>query len=348
MRATKFFFALGFAASVAFASLGNANAQSPEEFYKNKTVTVVVSAAAGTASDTVGRLFVEHLAKHFPGKPKIVVVNKPGAGGLKAASELMVSEKKDGTVIALLQRNNFYIPLVLKKEKQFDPRKVNWVGAINGEEYPNNIFAMSTSPVQSAKEIFTKQMIIGSTSYTHENRSIPAMMIKYLGAKFKIVPGYKGRGGVYLAMERGEVDGWMQGFNTLRTSRGGGDWVKAGRAKPIIVIGTERHPEWPDIPAITEYVKSDEQRAVIDFFLTPLRAGRPFAVPGGVPEDRIAAIRQAFADTFKDPEATKVLKNRLKSNVTLISGQELHKLIDGIYGASDTVVEGAREILIKK
>lgn len=348
MKAIRHIFAVGLAVSAALTSIGPANAETPEEFYAGKTVTVVVSAAAGTASDTVGRMFVDLFAKHFPGNPDFVVVNKPGAGGLKAASELMVSEAKDGTVISLLQRNNFYIPLVLEKENQFDPRRVRWVGSINGEEYPNNIFAMNTSPVQSADEVFTKKMVIASTSFTHENRSIPAMMNKYLGAQFDIVPGYKGRGEVYLAMERGEADGWMQGFNTLRTAAGGGDWVKAGRAKPIIVIGTERHPDWPDVPALGEYVKNDEQRAVLDFFLAPLRAGRPFAVPGEVPEDRVAAIRQAFVDTFNDTAAVETLNKALQANTTLISGEELEALVASIYGAPEEVIEGARDILIEK
>lgn len=348
MNITKHIFAASVAVCSTFVGLSLTHAETPEEFYQGKTVTVVVSAPAGTASDTVGRLFVQRLIKYFPGSPDIIVVNKPGAGGLKAASELMLTEASDGTVISLLQRNNFYIPLILEKEKQFDPRKVNWVGAINGEEYPNNIFAMNTSPVQSADEIFKTPMVIGSTSYTHENRSIPAMLNKYLGAQFKIVPGYKGRGGVYLAMERGEVDGWMQGFNTLRTSSGGGDWAKAGRAQPIIVIGTERHPDWPDVPAITEYVESKEQRAVIDFFLTPLRAGRPFAVPGDVPDDRVAAIRQAFVDTFNDPEVVEFMNTSLNANTSLISGEALEELIAGIYGSSDAVIEGARDILVQE
>ncbi|MCD1636895.1 hypothetical protein K7H91_24390 [Martelella mediterranea] len=348
MRLFENALALGLAVATTFGTMQTAIAETPAEFYEGKTVTIVVSAAAGTASDTIGRLFVEHLAKHFPGNPDFVVVNKAGAGGLKAASELMLTEETDGTVISLLQRNNLYIPLILEKENQFDPREVRWVGSINGEEYPNNILAMDTSPVQSAEDIFAKKMVIGSTSYTHENRSIPAMMNKYLGAQFEVVPGYKGRGEVYLAMERGEVDGWMQGFNTLRTASGGGDWVKAGRAKPIIVIGTERQSEWPDVPAISEFVKDDDQRAVLNFFLAPLRAGRPFAVPGDVPEDRVEAIRQAFADTFEDPEALEILNTNLEANTTLISGAEMEDLVGEIYSASDEVLEAARDILVQK
>ncbi len=348
MRVFKYARALSLALGAALAGQAPAWAQSPEEFYTGKTVTVVVSAAAGTASDTVGRLFVDYLAKHFPGNPDFVVVNKPGAGGMAAASELMLTEEKDGTVIALLQRNNLYIPLVTEKEAQFDPRNVRWVGSINGEEYPNNILAMSTSAVQSAEEIFEKPMVIGSTSFTHENRSIPEMMNRFLGAQFKIVPGYKGRGEVYLAMERGEVDGWMQGFNTLRTASGGGDWIAAGRAKPIITIGTERQAEWPDVPAVSEFVKNDEQRKVLNFFLAPLRAGRPFAVPGEVPADRVEAIRQAFVDTFEDPEAKAVLDKNLEADVTLISGAELDELVANIYDVSDATLEGVRDILIEK
>ncbi len=348
MNMLRNFKIFGLAALISLSFAPQLAAQTAEQFYQGKTVTVVVSAAAGTASDTVGRLFVTYLEKHFPGKPNFVVVNKPGAGGLKAASELMLKEAKDGTVIALLQRNNFYIPLLTKKEDQFDPRKVRWVGSINGEEYPNTILAYKHSPVQNAQDIFKKKMVIGATSYTHENRTIPAMLNKYVGAKFDVVPGYKGRGGVYLAMERGEVDGWMQGFNTLRTSKGGGKYVENGLAKPIIVIGTERHPDWPDLPAITEFVTDESQRSVIDFFLAPLRGGRPFAVPGTVPEDRIVAIRGAFDSTFQDAEAMTALKKRLQSKVTLIKGEEIENLIKGIYAAPQATIDGARDILKKK
>jgi tripartite-type tricarboxylate transporter receptor subunit TctC len=349
MKLLKTISVMVLAAVASLAGQGPSQAQSPEEFYKGKTVSVLVSAAGGTASDTGARALLEQLKKYFPGNPNFAVFNVEGAGGLLAASRLQTSSAKDGTVIALLQRNNLYMPRVTNKEAQFDPRKVIWVGSIDGGEYPNAIVAFEHSPVQSAEEMFTKTMIVGATSFTNENRAIPAMMNAYFGTKFKIVPGYQSLGEIQLAMERGEVHARMQAYSTLATPQGGEDYVKAGKMKPIVTIGLERSKAYPDLPSLADYLKTDQQRAVARFFMAGLAAGRPFAVPSGVPADRVAAIRKAFADTFKDPEAVKAIE--VKSNldsVAFITGEKLEGIVEDIYAVDEKTLEGVRGILIER
>jgi tripartite-type tricarboxylate transporter receptor subunit TctC len=349
MKLLKAISALGLTAAAALAWQGASLAQTPEEFYKGKTISVVISAAAGGATDIGGRAFVEQLKKHFPGKPNFTVFNVDGASGLLAASQLQRSPQKDGTFITLLLRNNLSVPLVTNKEAQFDPRKVIWVGSIDGGEYPNTIVAFEGSPVQSADEMFTRQMILGATSFTHETRVIPAMMNAFFGTKFKIIPGYTGRGEINLALERGEINGRMLGYNTLATPEGGDNYVKAGKMKPIVTVGLERYKGYPDIPSLADYIKTDTQRAVAKFFLGPMKAGRPFAVPAGVPADRVAAIRKAFADTFQDPEAVKAMQIESKlDTVALIPAEEIEGIVKDIYAVDEKTLAAAREILNAK
>lgn len=328
----------------------SAAAQTPEEFYTGKTVELTVGATPGGSADTIARTFVEHLAKHFPGNPEIVVFNKPGAGGMVAAKEMMAGAKRDGTAMAMLLGGSVFVPRVEGIEDQFDPREVNWVGSIDVGAYPYVILANDQSPVKTANEIFEKEMAIAATSFTHQNRTIPEIMNRYLGAKFNIIPGYKGSPEIYLAMERREVDGWMLSYaSLLDPGAKAKEWVADGTAFPLITIGFEHHPAFPDVPLISEFITSDEQTKLLEFFFTPLIAGRPIVFPPEVPADRVAAIRKAFDETAADEAFIADMRKRMGvEEVATVDGAGLQELVAEVYAAPDSVLEAARDILTDK
>src|SRR5262245_27822994 len=169
---------------------GNGQAQNVETFYRGKTVTLIVSAAPGGGADLYARAFAKYFSRHLPGQPNVVITNLPGAGGLTAAVQLQSNEARDGTVVAVLQRNNLYLPLVSTQPIAFDPRAVNWIGSLNKETYA--LAAWENAPVKTIDDLFTQPLTIGSTSFNNENRTFPAIINEYLGGKMNIIPGYVG------------------------------------------------------------------------------------------------------------------------------------------------------------
>jgi tripartite-type tricarboxylate transporter receptor subunit TctC len=331
----------GVAALAALAFGGMARAQDAvADFYKGKTITLLISAAPGGSSDFFGRQLAEYMGRHIPGNPTIVPVNKAGAGGMVAAVQLQKSEKKDGTVIGFLQRNNLYTSLLAKDSENFDPREVAWIGSMNRVFY--TIVAWKDSPVQTFEEMFTKPMILGATGFSNENRTLPALMDEYLGAKFKIVHGYTGSEEVGIAMERGEVDGKAATANNL-TAGNEAEWIADGRLTVLFNMAWENPPEFPDLKNFNDTPMDPQVKALIDFLILPFDSGRPLAVPKDVPADRIAALRKAFDDTMTDPEFIAHM-TELNSSLELVGGERIDEIVKILYASPESVLDKVREL----
>jgi tripartite-type tricarboxylate transporter receptor subunit TctC len=321
--------------------IGAVQAQTPEEFYEGKTLTLVISAAPGGASDFFARAFADYFSKHIPGQPQVVVTNQPGGGGIVAASQLQRSQPRDGTVIALLQKNNLYRPLVEGMEDQADPREVSWIGSLNKDVY--YIFAWEGTPVQTADEMFTKTMSLGATGFANENRTLPAMMNEYMGTKFDIIPGYQGSDEVGLAMERGEVDGKVGTLGNLMSGSEAA-YLHDDKIKILVQLGLTTHPAFPDVPNLTTYIKDPDVLALAKFMIQPFDVGRPLAAPKGLPEDRLATLRAAFDATTADPEFIAHMK-KLNSDIDPVSGVEIERIIGDIYATPEPILAKARKLL---
>lgn len=331
--------ALAFGASLAL--MNPAAAQTVEEFYKGKNVTLVVSAAPGGAADFFARAFAEYFGKHMPGQPSVVVMNLPGAGGMVAAAQLQNTEPKDGTVIALLQRNNLYQGLLNGDTTLFDPRQVDWLGSLNKEAY--TVVAMADAPAKTTDDIFKNEIILGATGFSNENRTLPEMMNRYFGTKFKIITGYEGNDEIALAMERGEVHGRLYTVNSLFSGTDA-KWMQEGKINVLVQVGMKANPLLPDVPAIVDFTEDPDALALAKFMFLPLDAGRPFAVPKGVPEDRLAAIKTAFADAAADPDFIAHMKS-LDSALDPITGEDINGIIDTLYNTPEGVLNEARALL---
>lgn len=339
---TKYKAALfGFALATATLVTGPAWSQSSvEKFYRGKTLTLVVSADAGTPTDTVARQFARFFVKYIPGQPQPIVMNVVGAGGMVAAVSLQNRQPNDGSAIGVLQRNNLYTPLLDPKQVNFDPRKVKWLGSLEKVHYA--IVGMSRAGVVTGDELFTKKLTIGATGFTNENRTLPAILNEVAGAKMSIVPGYTGRGEVYLAMQRGEVDGWASTIDGLHEGEPA-RMLADGRMNVLMHLAWESHPDFPKAPNLSKYVTKPEDKALFDFLLAPFDAGRPIAVPAGVPQDRLDALHTAFAKTIADPEFIAAMKT-VGYPVQAIDGAAVEQIVKKLYATPSSLIETARRI----
>ncbi|MCW1411275.1 tripartite tricarboxylate transporter substrate-binding protein [Rhizobium sp. 1AS11] len=317
------------------------HAQTPAEFYKGKTVTLIVSAAPGGGADLYARAFIKYFSKYLPGNPNVVINNLPGAGGLTAAGQLQNSEARDGTVVAMLQRNNLYLPLVSDEKIAFDPRKVGWLGSLNKETYA--LATWQNAKVKKIDDLFAQPLVIGSTSFNNENRTFPAIINQYLGAKMDIVAGYKGNDEIALAMERGEVQGR---FLTVTSLMSGNDasWLKDGKINVIAQMGIEPNPAIPNVPLILNYVKNPETKALFEFMFLPLQTGRPFAAPPEVPADRLAALRKAFEDAANDKDFRAELTKQ-NATVELVNGLDTEAIVKTLYATPGDTIKAVKALL---
>lgn len=330
-------YAIALASAVAAApSFG----QTAEAFYRGKTLTLLVSADAGTPTDLVARQFARFFVKYIPGQPKAVVLNTVGAGGMVAAASLQSRQPSDGTVIGFLQRNNLYVPLLDQKQKNFDPRNVKWVGSLDKVSYC--IVAMTRTGVTTADDLAKKKLTLGATGFSNENRILPAMLNQYLDTKMNIVPGYTGRGEVYLAMQRGEVDGWASTIDGLKIGEPA-KMLADGTMKVLLHLGWTSHPDFPKVPNLSTYITKPEVKALFDFFIAPFAAGRPIAVPKDVPQDRLDALRAAFLKTMADPEFVTVMTSQ-GFPIDPIDGPAIEQIVSKLYATPASVIETVRSI----
>lgn len=341
MRIYNFLKAASLVAGLMSTTIVAAQAQTAEEFYGSNTVNLIVSAAPGGAADFFARSFAPYFARHLPGSPKIVVTNQPGAGGMVTAVQLQNTLPADGLNVALLQRNNFYLPLIKQDSSTFDPREVTWLGSLAKEKY--TVILWNDAPIENAQDLFDTPVRIGATGFANENRTLAAMMNDYFGTQFDIVAGYEGNGALALAIERGEVKGRLVTDNNL-SSGNEAAWFADGTIKVPLQLGVERSNIIPDVPNILEFSDDPEVLALANFMLAPLEASRPLAVSSRVPADRLDALLAAFDAAAADPEFLELMA-KMQSTVDPISGDEVKAIINSLYETPESVIADVAELL---
>jgi len=330
---------LGAWAGILFASA--ASAQSVESFYKGKRLTMLVGSAVGGGYDAYARLVSRHLGRFIPGNPNFVVQNMPGAGGAIAAGHLYNIAPKDGTVVELFQRELLVAPLLESRniENRYDARKFNWLGSLNSET--GVIVVRGTTPHKTFNDLLSTQLVVGSTGPSTDFLTI--FLNKALKTQMKIVTGYRSSTEVYLAIDRGELEG--------RVSNGwSGDkgilapWVRDGKARLLVALALKQSRELPDLPLITGFVHNATDRQVMELILAGGLWGRPFALPPDVPKDRVAALRKAFGDMTSDPEFIAEAK-KLDLDLDPIDGPQIEEILDNAYASPPEVVDAARQAI---
>src|SRR5262245_58837199 len=315
-----------------------ASAQS--DFYRGKTVTLVVSSSAGGGYDVMGRTIARYLPKHLPGTPRVIVTNMPGAGGLSAMNYLYRSAPKDGTFVGGVQNNLPFEPLLGTREAIYDPTKFNWLGSPSIEV--GLIVVWKTVPVNSIEDLRRREITVGSSGANSTPSFYARLINETLKTKMKIVVGYPGQNEAYLAMERGEVDGFPSLFyNTLNATRP--NWRTERNVKVILQYGLEKEPALPNVPSALDLVTNAEDKQLLQAGLAQVTMGRPYLMPPGVPADRVAIMRKALEDTFKDAAFLADAK-RLALGVDPRTGAQVQQMLDEAYKMPPNIVARLRTL----
>jgi tripartite-type tricarboxylate transporter receptor subunit TctC len=316
-------------------------ASAQNDFYRGKTVTLVISSSAGGGYDVMGRTIARYLPKHIPGNPRVIVTNMPGAGGIGATNYLYRSAPKDGTFIGSVQNNLPFEPLLGTREAVYDPTKFNWLGSPSIEV--GLVVVWKTAPVNTIQDLQRREITVGSSGANSTPSFYARLINETLKTKMKIVVGYPGQNEAYLAMERGEVDGFPSLFyNTLNATRP--NWRTERNVKVILQYGLEKEPALPNVPSALDLVTNPEDKQLLQAGLAQVTMGRPYLMPPGVPQDRVAIMRKALEDTFKDT-AFLADSNRLALGVdSPRTGPQIQQMLDEAYRMPPNIIARLRTL----
>lgn len=287
------------------ASPPQAHAQSVEQFFTGRTITLIVPFSGGGYYDTGARLIARHMGKHVPGKPGVIVQNQPSAGGIGLANRFAFASEKDGTLIGVLQRAIPQVALMGDPNAKYDPLKLTWFGSLSGYATDSYLmFVNSTHKVQTAEDLRKGGMkaIMGSNRSGSTNLMLALVARDVLKLNIDIVRGFPGANDITLAQARGEVDGQLADLSVLKAGMGGSMWNEK-KLRPLVQFArTTRLPELPDVPIARELVSNDEDKAVLAFAELPFFMALPLAGPADMPADRAKAIGSAFMAMGKDAD----------------------------------------------
>lgn len=323
-----------------------AAAQSVEQFYRGKTVTIVVGSSPGGGYDAYARLLGRHFSKHIPGSPTVVVSNMPGGGSEIAAGYVANVAPKDGTYIAATYSNQ---PLDSVLENvpplPYDPKKLKYLGSAAQDDWL--CVVRSNSPAQSFADAFKTQVAVAGVMNA-QTGYVPMMMNRLLGTKFKVIVGYPGSREQVQAIQTGEVDGMCGlGYTSLKSQYP--SMLKNGEFKIILQVMQKELPELTamGVPIISSFIKDEVNRRVFEIVSSQQEFNRPYFVGPGVPEDRLAALRAAFMQAWKDPELLKEA-GKMSLDVMPMSGSDMQARLEQIYSSPPEVLKLAREAVDMK
>ena len=276
-----------------------ARAETVADFYKGKDLRMIVSTTAGTGYDVYARALARHLPRHMPGSPNIIVQNMPGAGGITAANHIFSIAPKDGTTFGMVQNTVPFEPLIGNAAARFDPMTFNWLGTPTTEV--GLYISYHTAKVTTLREAHQSAGLIAGVTGTGSTPAFYGRLFnQILGLKTRLVGGYPGQLEILLAMENGEANAMTSPFwSSLKIQRP--TWYPKKTIAILFQYGASPHPDLKDVPFAMDLVKDKADRLLLTAAVAPLGFGRPYAAPPGIPKDRLAALRAAFAATFKDP-----------------------------------------------
>ena len=308
-----------------------------EDFYKGRTVSLLIAHEVATGYDIYGRTLARHLGRHIPGNPTVVPQNMLGASGITGANMLFSVVPKDGSVIGMFAHTVPLDPLIGEGVARFDPSRFGWLG--NMEESVGVCAVWHEAGIARFADLRSRETLFGATATTGPPSQMAAAIKSLLGAKVKLVHGYKGAPGVKLAIEKGEVAG-ICGMPMSTLVSQWSELLAAGRIRPVIQLSGPRGAV-PGVDYVYDLARSDEDRQVFDLIFGILRLGKPVAAPPGVPAERVAALRKAFDATMRDDQF-KADAARQRIDISPATGAEVEAFIARIYATPPAAVERAK------
>jgi len=314
------------------------SAQNPEEFYAGKTVTLIVGFEVGGGYDLYTRLLARHYGKYLNGAT-FVVQNMTGAGSLRAANYIFNVAPKDGTMLGMVGGGIAFEPLFGNSQAQFRAEEFSWVGSENSEVSTCQIWHIA--PMARFEDALTAEIAVGGTGTGADSNVFPRALNAFTGTKFKVISGYTGTAPVFLAMERGEVNG-ICGIYWSSAIVQHGDWIAQGKMKPLVQLAIEKHPDHPDVPLAIDFARSPADRAALELVFAPMKFARPMFGPPGIPADRLAHLRRAFDRTMNDPEF-RADAAKLNLEVGPLPGAQIDVLLKRFYRSPPEVIKRVSE-----
>jgi len=319
---------LGCGVCLGVGSMQQAAAQTVEQFYRGKTVTVLVGTSPGGINDITARFAAKHFGRFIPGNPLISVQYTPGGGGLVTANRLYFNSDKEGSVLAKLERAVPQLAIQGHPNAQFDPAKFTWLGSLSS--YDNDAYLMLVNANHAAKTIVDLKtpdlsVALGADNAASSNLIFAVIAKEVLGLNVNVVRGYTGAAPLFLAMQRGELDGQMVGLSSVRT--GQRDLWNKKAFRPLMAFGrTTRHAEFPDMPTGRELAHDAGAISLLEFAELPFFMALPFAGPPGVPADRARALQAAFLAMCRD-KAFVDEAEKLGIDMSPVDGDAILKLL---------------------
>jgi tripartite-type tricarboxylate transporter receptor subunit TctC len=316
-----------------------AHAAAPGDFYKGRTIFIIIGYSAGGGYDLYARVLAQHMGKHIPGNPTVVPQNMPGAGSIKAASYVFTAAPKDGTVIGTFARGMASSALI--GQAPFDARKFTWLGSVTKDV--TLCITWEASAAKTWDDVLTKQVVFGGEGPAGDPDIFAKLYKNVFNAKIRLATGFPGTTDITLAMQRREVDG-LCGISWSTVKSRYASWVKDKRINILLQAAPNKAPDLPDVPMASDYAKTMEQRQMLDYALASEILARPFVAPPGIAEDRKAILRKAFDDTVKDP-AFLADAEKTMIDIDLVTGPEAEAVVASLYALpKDVVAKAARAI----
>jgi tripartite-type tricarboxylate transporter receptor subunit TctC len=329
--------AVSLAGLVAFAA--PCFAQSAADFYKGKTIVILMGTGPGGSYDLYGRTIAEHLGRHIPGRPAIIVEHMPGAGGVNAGNHIFGPGPQDGSKILL----SHALPLVEKLEPsagvRFESRRFQWLGAYDA--IAQMMAVWHTSGARTLDDLKSKDLVIGSFNRTHLTYQWAMLTKDALSAKYKVITGYPSGNHLNLAMERGEVHGWTASWENIAGTRP--EWLRDKKINILVQYTIDRMPALKEVPTLIEIAPA-AKKDVAEFITFGTPFARALAVGPNVPADRVAALRQAFDDLMQDEAFLNDAKKR-KLDINPRNAREVQGLVEKIASASPDLVKRVRKAI---
>jgi tripartite-type tricarboxylate transporter receptor subunit TctC len=321
-------------------SAGAGRAAEPDDFYRGKTITVVVALGSSGSYALYAQLMQQQFGKFIPGKPAVVPQFMPGGGGTKGANYLYNVAPRDGTYLGMLSDYTSVAQVVRPKAVKYDVRDFAWIGLF----VPSNpvIMVMASSGVRTIEDAMKRELVMGTTGKSAPGYVNMKVMNDVIGTRFKIIAGYKDTGASELAMERGEVAGGSSAWISWVARQGA--WLAAGKIIPLVQIGFTRVRQLADVPTLIELAKNDVDRQLLTFISGGGALGRSVTAPPGIPADRVAMLRRAFDRMVGDSAFIAEAKKRHLA-LEPSSGEALQAAVKRSATVSPAVAARARAIV---
>lgn len=325
---------------IVLAQPSSARADPVADFYREKSIDLLIGFGPGGGFDSYARLLARHLGNFIPGNPTVVPRNMPGGGGLVVANHLYNVVPRDGRHLAIFGPFNAMEPLFGNATAKFDPAKFTWIGNMNLEVEGCGVWR--TSGIHTLKDLQSKLTRFGSSGKASTTNRSTLALKSLIGAKVQVIQGFRGSREINIAMQRGEVDA-MCGISVSSAIAEWHQNLKNGDMKIIVQLGLKNHPFFGDAANIYNHIKNDEDRRVAEFIFRPNEVGRPIAAPPALPPERAAALRDAFAKTMRDPEFLADAEKR-RLLIDPMPGREISQIFTTLQQQPKAIAERAKAI----